>query len=224
MSEKKFKVTLLGIAEGFKREETEAKLAAIFKKKPNQIRTLLDKRVVIGNNLAHDKAIKYKQALKKAGALHKIEAIKPDLPPPSLPSEPKTYCRNCGSEVAEQAVMCLKCGVPPKNGTKFCQNCGKTSNPNAEICVKCGVKLATGSNTKVAKGSGEGKDYLTTLLLFIPLILGIGGIHRFYTGYIGIGIAQLLTLGGCGIWAIIDFILIVTEKFKDADGNELVKK
>ena len=39
--------------------------------------------------------ISHKQALEKAGALYKIEAIKQDLP-----SEPKTYCRNCGSEVA----------------------------------------------------------------------------------------------------------------------------
>ncbi len=94
ISEKKFKVTLLGIADGSNREETEAKLAAIFKKTPNQIRTLLDKRAVIGNNLVRDKAIKYKQALEKAGALYKIKTIKQDLP-----SEPKTYCRNCGSEV-----------------------------------------------------------------------------------------------------------------------------
>ena len=134
-------MTLLGIADGSNREKTEAKLAAIFKKTPNQIRTLLDKPVVIGNNFARNKAIKYKQALEKAGALYKIEVIKQDLPP-SLPSEPKTYCRNCGSEVAEQAVMCVKCGVPPKNGTMFCQNCGGTSNPNADICVECGVKLA----------------------------------------------------------------------------------
>ena len=31
------------------------------------------------------------------------------------------YCRNWGKEVAEQAVMCVACGVPPKNGKKFLQ-------------------------------------------------------------------------------------------------------
>ena len=35
------------------------------------------------------------------------------------------YCRNCGKEVAEQAVMCVACGVPPKSGKKFCQNQSK---------------------------------------------------------------------------------------------------
>jgi len=48
-------------------------------------------------------------------------------------------------------------------------------------------------------------------------------VHRFYTGHIGIGIAQLLTMGGCGIWALIDFILIVTGSYTDSDGLQLKK-
>ena len=63
------------------------------------------------------------------------------------------------------------------------------------------------------------RSYVATLLL--SYFLGVFGIHRFYTGYIGIGIAQLLTLGGCGIWALIDFINICFNNFKDAEGNEL---
>jgi hypothetical protein len=124
------------------------------------------------------------------------------------------YCRNCGKEVAEQAVMCVVCGVPPRIGKKFCQNCGAESNLAADFCIKCGVKLAG--------GTVEGKDWLTTLLLCI--FLGALGIHRFYAGYTAIGVVQLLTLGGCGIWTLIDIIMIVTGSFKDKAGNALVKK
>ena len=67
-----------------------------------------------------------------------------------------------------------------------------------------------------------GKDWLTTLLLCI--FLGNIGIHRFYTGHIGIGIAQVLTLGGCGIWTLVDLIFIASDKFTDSEGNALVKK
>lgn len=60
------------------------------------------------------------------------------------------------------------------------------------------------------------KDWLVTLLL--SLFLGTLGIHRFYAGKIGTGILQLITLGGCGVWTLVDIIMIVTGNFKDKDG------
>ncbi len=63
------------------------------------------------------------------------------------------------------------------------------------------------------------KDWLITLLL--SLFLGTLGVHRFYVGKIGTGILELITLGGCGIWALIDIIMIITGKFKDKNGYEI---
>lgn len=63
------------------------------------------------------------------------------------------------------------------------------------------------------------KEWLVTLLLC--LFLGSIGGHRFYAGKIGTGILQLITFGGCGIWVLIDLIMIVTGSFKDKDGNTI---
>ena len=70
-------------------------------------------------------------------------------------------------------------------------------------------------------GGGAKKSWMTALIL--SLLLGGMGIDRFYLGYTGLGIVKLITVGGCGVWALIDIILIATGKMKDADGNELEK-
>ena len=64
-----------------------------------------------------------------------------------------------------------------------------------------------------------GKDWTTTLLLSV--FLGGFGVDRFYVGKIGTGIIKLLTLGGCGIWWLVDIILIATGSFTDANGQPL---
>ncbi len=51
------------------------------------------------------------------------------------------YCRNCGNEVSEKAIMCVACGTPPKAGDKFCYNCRAETTAGATICMKCGVSL-----------------------------------------------------------------------------------
>ena len=60
------------------------------------------------------------------------------------------------------------------------------------------------------------KSRLVALLLCF--FLGPLGVHRFYVGKVGTGVLMLITLGGCGIWMLIDLILIVVGSFKDKEG------
>ena len=64
-------------------------------------------------------------------------------------------------------------------------------------------------------GNSE-KSFVSTLILCV--LLGQLGVHRFYVGKIGTGILMLLTIGGLGIWLLIDTIMIATQKFKDSNG------
>jgi hypothetical protein len=75
---------------------------------------------------------------------------------------------------------------------------------------------------KIAKNlqnasSSDGKSQLVAAIL--AFFLGGIGIHRFYLGYTLIGILQIITLGGLGIWALIDFIRILTGDLKPKDGE-----
>ena len=62
-----------------------------------------------------------------------------------------------------------------------------------------------------------------TVLIFWMLLGGLGG-HRFYTGHILIGMLQLFTLGGLGIWTFYDLYLILTGRFKDDEGRLLIDR
>lgn len=54
-------------------------------------------------------------------------------------------------------------------------------------------------------------------------LFGVFGAHRFYIGKVGTAVAMLLTIGGLGVWALVDFVLIVTGSFKDANGVRITQ-
>lgn len=103
---------------------------------------------------------------------------------------------------------------------KYCNDCGAVINQNAEICPKCGVRQMAAPGGFA--NNEEGNRWLVTLLLCF--FGGTLGLHSFYNRKIGIGVVQLLTLGGCGIWALVDLIMIITNNFKDNDGNYITNK
>ncbi|MFP5369001.1 MAG: TM2 domain-containing protein, partial [Actinomycetes bacterium] len=63
------------------------------------------------------------------------------------------------------------------------------------------------------------KSFLVTWLL--SLLLGVLGVDRFYLGKVGTGILKLVTLGGFGIWALVDLILVLANKTRDKQGLPL---
>jgi TM2 domain-containing membrane protein YozV len=69
--------------------------------------------------------------------------------------------------------------------------------------------------------SQSGKRVLPAFLLCT--FLGVFGIHRFYAGKIGTGLLQLVTMGGFGIWAIVDNIMIAWGTFTDGNGQRITR-
>ena len=66
------------------------------------------------------------------------------------------------------------------------------------------------------------KDWKVTFVLAI--LVGVLGIDRFYTGSTRLGVLKLVTLGGLGLWWLIDLIMLVTGSYKDGNGNPIVSK
>jgi len=71
--------------------------------------------------------------------------------------------------------------------------------------------------------SGEVSDKTFTTTLILSILLGGLGVDRFYLGYTKLGVIKLLTLGGCGVWSIIDIIAIAQGKLPDAQGRPLAR-
>lgn len=139
------------------------------------------------------------------------------------------YCKECGEKYSnETANFCLSCGVKKGNGKNYCDSCGERKKSEAQdVCLNCGKDFK-----KFFTGMGSEKNKLVSLLLWF-FVGGFGG-HQFYVGNNGKGVLYIaLTLGGfltCGITSIIavifmivDVINILTDKFKDSNGNAITE-
>jgi hypothetical protein len=66
-------------------------------------------------------------------------------------------------------------------------------------------------------------DYTRLPIFILCCFFGWLGIHRFFVGKIGTGVLMLCTIGGFGIWIMIDLILIACGEFRDRDGLKILR-
>ena len=90
--------------------------------------------------------------------------------------------------------------------------------PAEEIPAE-GEDVLTETDGTPAEGEESNKSRIVAGLLGI--FLGAYGVHRFYLGYTGLGLIMLFTLGGCGIWSLIDAIMVLMGKVPDVHGRPL---
>ena len=118
------------------------------------------------------------------------------------------FCRNCGSEIDDKAVVCVKCGVRPNDGTAHCQACGKDTQPGAVLCVHCGAQLAP--STAQNKAVSDKK----LIAGICGILLGSLGVHKFILGYTTAGVIMLLVtlippIISCGVLFFAPIVMAV---------------
>lgn len=106
-----------------------------------------------------------------------------------------------------------------------CDYCGYKSSVQQSYNQGTGTETSGQTNmgmvlNNIPEERKSSKDKVVALLLCI--FFGFFGVHRFYVGKIGSGIAYLVTGGAAGIGWIIDIVLICTNRFKDSDERYLM--
>ena len=116
--------------------------------------------------------------------------------------------------------------IGPSRPSRLCHACGTTIDAEAEICPYCGVRQAgvnVSARTPGALTEISPRKIGPALLMMLPGFTLVFGVHRFYVGKKATGALMFFTLGGLGLWALIDFFMLMMGKFKDKEGRTLTE-
>lgn len=163
-----------------------------------------------------------KQTPKKSKAMTDVSVVAQNTK--SLTVQSATYTEITPVEVASANIPAVPNTVVAQNQVAIVKNPAKSSSHAVKSTTgdtkKANVNMVSSQivKTKVkSANASDGKSQLVALLLCF--FLGGLGIHRFYLGYPLIGVLQILTLGGFGIWVLIDFIRILTGDLGPAQSD-----
>jgi len=153
------------------------------------------------------------------------------------------FCRYCGKPNPDNVQFCGNCGKPVLEAPapQYAPPPQYTPPPQPQYVPPPQPIVQPPPQYAAVPPAPQGMPAATgvspksrTTAALLAFFLGTLGIHRFYTGKPGTGVVMLILniigaatltfgfgifiLGAVGIWIFIDFIMILSGKFKDKSG------
>lgn len=121
------------------------------------------------------------------------------------------YCRNCGSQINDNAIACPKCGANPRTEKNFCPACGIATNANQVLCINCGASLAPATATQENGKTVAIVAHLTFIGWIVALIINNQNKSEFGSFYLRqmLGLIILDVIGAFTVWLFFIGLLII---------------
>jgi hypothetical protein len=138
----------------------------------------------------------------------------------------KPYCAEDLVEVNGKLYGRENIGAAMSEKVAEAEKRATASQPQQVFMNAGGASSSSSSSAAAAVGGGVGvyarkSRAMAAILAVAPMLIGLGGIHSFYTGKPINGVLQLLTIGGCFLWNAWDAFCIIVGTYRDGNGQPL---